>query len=79
MSLRLVVGACAALVLTCAAAASAASSATKPGCPVITRAQAAAALGNVKRLEHHTQHRVGRREGGSRGSGSATSMPVTAT
>ena len=60
MSLRLVVGACAALLSTCAAAASAASSATKPGCPVITRPQATAALGSIKRLEHHTHTRVPR-------------------
>ena len=37
----------------------AASSAIRPGCPVITRAQAEAALGDVKKIEHHTQHTAG--------------------
>src|SRR5580765_8418317 len=31
----------------------------KPGCPVITRAQAEAALGKVTKIEHHAQHTPG--------------------
>jgi hypothetical protein len=34
----------------------AAPNAVKSGCPVITRAQAAAALGDVTKLLHHTEH-----------------------
>jgi hypothetical protein len=34
----------------------AAPSAVKSGCPVITRAQAAAVLGAVRKLLHHTEH-----------------------
>lgn len=37
----------------------ASSSAFKPGCPVITRAQAAAALGDVRKLQHVSQHTPG--------------------
>jgi hypothetical protein len=37
----------------------AASAGFKPGCPVITRAQAAAALGSVKKIEHVAQHTPG--------------------
>ena len=41
----------------------AASSAIKPGCPVITRAQAEAAIGDVKKIEYHTEHTAGAGEG----------------
>lgn len=49
-----------ALVLTLSAtSALAASSVLKPGCPAITRAQAAAAIGDVTKIEHHAQHTPG--------------------
>ena len=37
----------------------AAPSATRAGCPVITKAQATAALGNVQKIVQHTQRTVG--------------------
>ena len=37
----------------------AATSVVKPGCPVITRAQAQAAIGDVKKLVYHSEHTPG--------------------
>ena len=37
----------------------AASSVVKPGCPVLTRAQAQAAIGDVKKLVYHSEHTPG--------------------
>ena len=49
-----------ALVLTVSVTgAMAAPSVTRAGCPVITQAQAAAALGDVQKIVHHTQHTAG--------------------
>ena len=47
------------IVISNVGGAEAATSVVKPGCPVITRAQAQAAVGDVKKLVYHSEHTPG--------------------
>ena len=54
-SVFMLVAPLAVLVTLSVTSASAAPSLVKPGCPAVTRAQAEAAIGDVRRIEHHSQ------------------------